>query len=322
MPNYKLVPIQGELDAVFDGIQKAKNVNRYDAKKDQWNQAVLFVLKKQCKLAEDHRKAHAEYVMERRNKCKGIVDDMEVQLKKKNLIAGEYAWLEKQPAVLAALATESNDDSGELTKALVQYRGGWPAKAKECLSDDAQSLVQSFRDTREDGINNEDKVLIGYRKRCDEYVTRAQEFAKQAVQRQKKGAVDVEEFNQDVAEIKQKMLDGNEKIAGDRQKKHRLFEFFDEVATKKTWSDAEKKQASVYFPQIESIAKEARGTVKTLTTLLDGLEARGKAAGPGWKDIAAKAVKSAKEDHAKAKASAESITEAEERYKKVMLKQK
>jgi hypothetical protein len=183
-------------------------------------------------------------------------------------------------------------------------------------------MLQPFVATREKGINQEDKVVIGYRKRCDEYVVRAQEFAKQAVQRQKKGAVDVGEFNQDASDIKQKMVDGNQKIEDDRQKKHRLFTFFEDCAKKKTWTDEEKKQAGQYFPQIQAIAKEARGTVKTLTLLLDGLEARGKMAGPGWKDIAAQAVKDAKADHKKAVASAEALTKEEEACAKTFKKMK
>jgi len=320
MPNYKNIPIVTQLEGLLAKITTAKKANAYEGQRGKWDQAVVLTLKQYCTLAEEYRKAHADYVMERRNKCKGIVDGMETQLKKKDLIAGEYTWLEKQPAVLAQLAKESNDDSKELVTALIEYRGGWPAKARDCLSDAGQGLMQPFQATREKGINQEDKIVIGYRKRCDEYVTRSQEFAKQAVQRQKKGEVNVDEFNNDTADIKRKMVAGNEKITGDRDKKHRLITSFEEWAKKKTWTEQEKKDATTYLPQIEAIAKEARGTVKTLTTLMDGLEARGKAAGPGWKDFAAKAVKDAKEDYANAKASAESLTKTEETCKKTLKK--
>jgi hypothetical protein len=320
MPNYRDIPIITQLEGLLAKINAAKDKNAYEGQKGKWDQAVVLTLKQQCTLAESYRKTHADYVMERRSKCKEIIEGMESQLKKKDLIAGEYSWLEKQPAAVAKLARESNDDSKELVDALIQYRGGWPAKARECLSDGGQDLMQPFQATREKGINQEDKIIIGYRKRCDEYVTRSEEFAKQALQRQKKGQVNVDEFNSDVADIKRKMVDATEKITQDRDKKTRLIGLFEDWAKKKAWTDQERKDAKIYLPQIEAIAKEARGTVKTLTTLMDGLETRGKAAGPGWKDLAIKAVKDAKEDYTKAKESAEALTKTEESCKKTLQK--
>lgn len=322
MPSYQVVPIVANLEALAVKIRQAKTRPLYDSQKDKWDQAVILILKTYCTLAENHRKTHADYVMERRNKCKKIIDDIETQLKKKVLISGEYSWIAGQPAVLAKLAKESNDDSRELSHANVHYRSGWDITAKECLSDKGKPMLKPFVDTREKGINQEDKVVIGYRMRCGEYVVRAQEFAKLAMQRSKKGAVDVDEFMKDAKEISEKMVAGQTKIADDRRKKHRLFTFFDECSKTKTWSDADKKQASVYFPQIQALAKETRGSFKTLTTLLNGLEARGKAAGPGWKDIAANAVKSAKADYERTKAAAESMTKEETACEKTLEKMK
>lgn len=310
MPKYEVVPIAANLETLAVKIKQAKTRPLYDSQKDKWDQAVILILKQYCTMAENHRKAHVEYVMERRNKCKQIIDDIATQLKKKVLIAGEYSWIAAQPAVLAKLAKESNDDSTELSSANIQYRGGWDITAKGCLSDSGTSLLKPFTDTRQKGID-EGKVVIGYRTRCDEYVVRAQEFAKLALQRSKSGAVDVEEFLKDAKEISQKIVAGQTKIAGDRQKKHRLITSFDDWSKKKTWLDEEKKDAKVFFLQIQSVAKEARGSFKTLTTLLNGLEARGKAAGPGWKDIAANAVKSAKSDYERVKVAAESLTKDE-----------
>ncbi len=320
MPNYKVVPIEAELQALAVKIKQAMTRPLYATTKDKWDQAVMLIVKQNCKLAEDHRKAHAAYVMERRNKCKKIVDDIETQLKKKALIAGEYSWIAGQPAVLAKLAKESNDDSNGLVSANVHYRGVWPSTARECLSEKGKPMLKPFLDTREHGINQEDKVVIGYRRRCDEYVVRAEEFAKLALQRSKKGAVDVTEFMKDAKEITEKMVAAQKTIADDRQKKHRLFTFFDGWSKTKTWSDPDKKQAGIYLPQIRAIAKEARGSVKTLTTLLDGLEARGKAGGPGWKDMAAITVKAAKADYERAKAAAESLTKEEAACEKTLQK--
>ena len=147
MPNYKNIPIVTQLEGLLAKITTAKKANAYEGQRGKWDQTVVLTLKQYCTLAEEYRKAHADYVLERRNKCKGIVDGMETQLKKKDLIAGEYTWLEKQPAVLAQLAKESNDDSKELVTALIEYRGRGP-RVNATLSGNTGEGNQSGRQDR------------------------------------------------------------------------------------------------------------------------------------------------------------------------------
>ncbi len=66
----------------------------------------------------------------------------------------------------------------------------------------------------------------------------------------------------------------------------------------------------------------ARGSLKTLKVLLNGLETRGNAAGPGWKDEALKAVKNAKDEFKKAETAAKTLTDNEENLKKILEKLK
>src|SRR5260370_26820563 len=108
MPGYNLVEIVTHLEtlkAKTDAAKDAHNSN-YEGQKGKWDQAVVVTLKQDCTLAESYRKTHAQYVMERRNKCKEIMDGIEAQLKKKDLIAGEYNWIANQPTIVGQLAKE------------------------------------------------------------------------------------------------------------------------------------------------------------------------------------------------------------------------
>ena len=275
---------------------------------------------------EKHAEAHLKYVLERRDTCKGIIEGIETRLKNKNRSDADYDWIARQPAEIAKLAKEIADDGGALVDALIEYRGGWPATVKETLSEKAQDLVQPFVDTRMKGINERDKTAVGYRERCKEYVTRATEFAKLAAQLRKKGDVDVADFKEDIAEIKKKMTDGGNAILELIHKRESQFKTVTAFGSRDRKTNPlkpdELKVAEGMVSHYAAAAKEARGSLKTLKVLLNGLETRGNAAGPGWKDEALKAVKNAKDEFKKAETAAKTLTDNEENLKKILEKLK
>jgi hypothetical protein len=326
MPGYTFVPIQKDMSALKDIVDGHKKKGTYAGSEENWDKEVISYLKKHCANAEKQAEAHLEYVLERRNRCKGLIEGIEARLKNKNRGDADYDWIAKQPAEIARLAKEIADDGGALVDALIEYRGGWPATAKETLSEKAQDLVQPFKDTRQKGINERDKTAVGYRERCKEYVTRATEFAKLAAQLQKKGDVNVGEFREDVAEIKKKMKDGGDAILKliDQKKGTvtTVIAFGARDPKKDPVKPDELKVADGLVLHYAAAAKEARGSVKTLKVLLNGLETRGNAAGPGWKEEALKAVKNAKDEFKKAEEASETITENEAKLKKILEKLK
>jgi hypothetical protein len=118
------------------------------------------------------------------------------------------------------------------------------------------------------------------------------------------------------------MTDGNVKINDLMFSKRTAFTRFEDWGKKKAWTPDEKKLAEGDMGHIAATAKEGRGVLKTLKIQLEGLEKRGKAAGPGWKDKAAKAVKGAEDDYAAAEKSSKALTDKEEMCEKVLAKMK
>jgi hypothetical protein len=68
---------------------------------------------------------------------------------------------------------------------------------------------------------------------------------------------------------------------------------------------------------IVATAKTARGQLKTLNVLFEGLEKRGKAAGPGWKDMAANAVSEAKKPLKEAESASKAFDADEDKCLKI-----
>jgi small-conductance mechanosensitive channel len=177
-------------------------------------------------------------------------------------------------------------------------------------------MVDQFVGNRKQQIDAQPGIMA-LKKRVEEYLPRAQEFVKQGRQRMAEGGVEVASFTQDVAEIKQKMETGREAIKTLHTKKVNAIANVKALEKTKTWSPDQTKSAKAFLVEIVANAKNARGQLKTLDVMFEGLEKRGKAAGPGWKEMAAKAVSEASKPYKEAAAASKAFDTDEEKCKKI-----
>jgi predicted transcriptional regulator len=288
---YVFVPILADLQKLEALLKQVKSEGRYAGNEQAWDSRVIGVVQAHCKTAEKHVLDNSVLMQGVRDYAKLRIDTVEGFLKKKTLEDKEVQVIELTAQSVAKKVADAIADDGELTKACVEYRGGWPATARGLLSN--PKLLEPFLATRENGINL-GKQVVTLKHRSEEYAVRLQEMSKLAKQRQKQGAVDVAEFTKDIDEIESKLKTMKDEVVDLHFKQQRAVAAFAKWKKQKAWTPEEIKEARQRHPGLVAAAKEARGRLKTMTVLFEGLEERGKAAGPGWKDRALAAVKTAK----------------------------
>jgi hypothetical protein len=172
-----------------------------------------------------------------------------------------------------------SEDLNDLVKANVQHRGGWPATARKALSPRNQGIIDPDLANRQKQIDAT-PALMGLKKRVWEYLTRAEEFVKQARQKINEGRVEIASMQQDIDEVKQKMETGRDVIKDFHFKKNAQITKIRNLDKVKKWSPGKIKSAKAFLIEVVANAKNARGQRKTLETVYEGLEKRGKASGP------------------------------------------
>lgn len=129
--------------------------------------------------------------------------------------------------------------------------------------------------------------------------------------------MNVATFLADVEKIKTRMISGTTAITESHQQKSGPIANIKNLEKVKVWTADGSKSAKSYLTGIISQAKNARGTMKTLSVEIEGLDKRGKAAGPGWKEQAAKAVDEAKKPYKEAELASKKFDADEEKCKKI-----
>ena len=290
MTVYTKITLQQDLEAIRNQVRSARKDGSYNGVKAKLDKTTLQTIEEGMKDAQANTIRHAQDVEAIRVKCKSKIDWAETQLKAKSLEAKDYTAMKTNLALVKKYVDDLHDLRREFAEAMAAgFRGGWPAVAKECLSDDTPYVEDNRRKVM---IDLDNKVSTAS-KRCDEYLPRAVEYLKQTIQREKGGAVEIEEFRQDVADHLKTMTGHKDFVAEkiNQMKTHvSAFEGL-EKKKEKDYSAEDVKMFSSRIAVLERAAKECRGRVKTATIEHDGLETRAKASGPGWKDMALQAVK-------------------------------
>ena len=117
--------------------------------------------------------------------------------------------------------------------------------------------------------------------------------------------------------IKQKMETGRDQIQFLHERKRQTIQNIKDLEKTKTWTPVQTNSVKGWLADVAANAKTARGQLKTLNILYEGLEKRGKAAGPGWKEMAAKAVSEAAKPLKKAAELSKAFDADEEKCKKI-----
>jgi hypothetical protein len=314
--SYTHVDIQTHLDHIEAQIAAVKQKGQYAGHEQHWDGEVVKIVHKDCAQAEYNVKINAEVIENQRRGAQGIMNDVERALKQKDLSDGDYLLIEQAGAGVQKCIDRIAAETVDLTHANVQYRGNWQITAQEALSPHAQAIVDPYLENRKQQIDVS-RDLANKKKRCEEYLVRAHEFAKQAQQRKNKGGVEVETFNQDCEQLKTKIEAAKAEIEAAHTKKKNTIKTIKDLAATKVWPDAQKKLAPGWMNLIAADAKAARGKMKTLTVLLEGLEKRGKTAGSGWKELAAESVKKATTPYKEAVKSTKAFDEDEDLCRKI-----
>lgn len=314
--SYPVVTIKTDLEALRNQVNAAKQNGTYAAQRQHFDGQVAQILQRDCATAEHSIATNVQLVTAQRQLAKQSVDLVENTLKKKELTGTDVQLIEHLPGVVQQCFHRIDADGHDLMTANAEYRAGWPALARELLSPQSQGILTPYLATRQRGIDGQ-AATIALKDRVAEYVQRAPEYLKQAKQRVAKGNVEVETFNKDMEEIKKKMEDGRDAIAELHYKKATLIKGIKDIDKTKPWSPDQAKMSKSRMGEIVATAKTARGQLKTLKVLFEGLEKRGKAAGPGWKDMAAKAVSEAKKPLQEAEAAAKALDADEDKCLKI-----
>ncbi len=314
--SYKVVTIETHLTALGVQIADAKQKGTYAGQEKHWDDEVAKILKADCPICEHNVNTSNEFIENQRTSAQSIMNEVEKTLAQKELAPTDYQLIEQRPVAIQQCVTRISDDLKDLMTANLQYRAGWPALARGALSDAGKGIVDPFVATRAQQINGQ-AAIMAKKQRVGQYLLRVQEFVKQAAQRKGKGAVDVTSFTDDIKEITNKMTAGASEIKELQVKKHTVIENLKTLGKKKPWTPVDLQTAKSSMGEISANAKNARGKLKTLDILLDGLEKRGKAAGPGWKDQALKAVEGAKKPYKEAVTASKAFDDDEAKCLKI-----
>lgn len=292
---YNKVNISTNLHQIENTVKQAKSGGQYDGNEATFDNQIIRSVDTDQKIAEGYIESNAQLVQGKAVKCKERIAVIENLAKQKSVTEEDVKLAKLSTETIIKYAGEIHDDNKDLNNALKsEYRGGWPAIAKSILHDKAK--IEPFMAIRLKGINT-GKNIPALTARCDQYVKRAKEFLKQIVQTQKAGGVEVAQFQKDCDDILGKMTKKKGQIEALQQKVNSHFDFFLKTLKKKKDKDLEKSDydnGSSRIADVNARAKEARGIFKTMTVQYDGLKKRAKAAGPGWKEPALRAVKNAK----------------------------
>jgi hypothetical protein len=313
--SYPVVTMETELKALENQVKDAKQKNTYPAQQQHFDAEVQKVVNKWCPIAQHSVKTNFDLITNLHEQAKSAVDLVEKTLKKKDFNNDDLKLVEHLPVTIHQCIDRVSSDLEDLVTGNLQYRGGWPAIAK-AASPQSTALVDQFVANRAKQIDAQ-AGLMALKKRILEYLPRAEEFVKQGKQRLASGGVEIQEFQHDMAEIKQKMETGRDAIRELHAKKNTAIANLKNLEKTKTWSDIQAKTAKSYLVEIVANAKNARGQLKTLDILFQGLEKRGKAAGPGWKEMAAKAVSEAAKPYKEAKDASKAFDSDEEKCAKI-----
>jgi hypothetical protein len=313
--SYPVVPIQSELQALDLQVKDAKQKNTYGAQQQHFDGEVQKVLAKWCPIAEHSVNNNFTLIRNLHEQAKQAVDLAEKTLKKKDFDKDDLSLVEHLPVTVQQCMNRINTDLQDLVTGNLEYRGGWPALAKSAAPQ-LTGLVDQYVGNRAKQIDAQPGIMA-LKKRIEEYLPRAQEFVKQGRQHMAEGGVEVQSFQQDVAEIKQKMEAGRDAIRTLHAKKNTAIANVKAIEKTKTWSADQLKSGKSYLVEIVANAKTARGQMKTLDIMFEGLEKRGKAAGPGWKEMASKAVTEASKPYKEAGTASKAFDSDEEKCKKI-----
>jgi hypothetical protein len=288
----------------------------YKGQEQHWDDLIAKVLTEQCAIGEKNVRSSSEFIERQGASAKQRMDEIEQLLKNKNLSETDHKMIQETPAFLQQCVFRISEDLQDLVTANIQYRGSWPANSRELLSPTRQVIVEPYVNSRMQQIDGQGAVMAK-KKRCEEYILRAVELAKQAAQKKEQGGVDVATFNVDMEEIKNHMTSGKAAIEANHFKKARAIQYLKDLEKTKVWTPEQSKSTKSWLAEITSNAKNARGSLKTLSVEIEGLEKRGKAAGPGWKEQAAKAVTEARKLYNQAELASKKFGEDEEKCKKI-----
>jgi hypothetical protein len=319
MTVYKKITLEQDLVVIGNRVRAARKDGSYAGLKARFDKDVLQTIEDGMQDAQANTVRHAQDVEAIRLKCKGKVDWAETQLKAKTLDAKEYTAIKTNLALVKKYVDELHELRREFAEAMAAgFRGGWPAIAKECLSDDTPYVENSKRKLMID-LDNKVSTMA---KRCEEYVPRAAEYLKQTIQREKGGAVEIDEFRNDVETHLQTMTGHRDFVADKIRQMHTHVTAFEGLGKKKEkdYTADDVKFFSSRMAVLERAAKEGRGRLKTATIEHEGLERRAKSAGPGWKDSALQAVKDSDKVFKEIKKLSEELTGSEESARKLLTK--
>ena len=104
-------------------------------------------------MGEHNVQTNSELITNLRNSAKQSVDIVENTLKKKELNNEDMQLIEHLPVIVQQCATRISADLEDLMRANLEYRGGWPASARDLLSPQAKSIVDPYVANRQKQID-------------------------------------------------------------------------------------------------------------------------------------------------------------------------
>jgi hypothetical protein len=182
---YSKIDFVGAREALEKEIARAKQLDSYDAR--AFDGRVLKDLDRlvtsSLAIVDDyHKKVDDNHAV-----AKKTMDEMEALVKKrgKSLSDADVKVIETMQRTLERSATTIGETSGEVFKALADFRGGWPEKWRPLASN--PQLIDPYVARRAKSID-EGKKRDTLKKRVEEYTKRGTDLQKVAKQMKSRGA--------------------------------------------------------------------------------------------------------------------------------------
>lgn len=322
MPTYALIDIETPLRPLAFAVNAARKSPNFPAA--DWDAQIVAVLETQCALAEQHCRDNAKYTDRLRGEAQARLKRLEDKVK---ALTGAEALekntrreLEQAEAELRAIAKEAEQDNKRMGNALMAYRGeGWTHLARPYLSD--EKLLTRFQAGRSKGMDV-NKAANALLVRCGEYVHRAGELVRQALERAEKAAAGAQkETTAQIAQLAKEAGGYAKRIEAGSQAAFEAFErqkglltlLEKEMSSTKQCTDATLRTLRGRVMNAQAGLKSARGQLKTVRLQVDARDDWTKSSGHDGQGLIENWMKSANAAYAKAVDIAEKSAKQEAR---------
>lgn len=262
---YSKIDFVGAREALEKEIARAKQLDAYDAR--AFDGRVLKDLDRlvtsSLAIVDDYHKK----VDENHGVAKKTMDELEALIKKrgKSLSDPDMKVIETMQRTLERSASTINETSGEMFKALADFRGGWPEKWRPLTSN--PQLVDPLVAKRAKSID-EGKKRDSLKKRVDEYTKRGTDLLKVAQQMKSRGAALAGNEGKEIAEFGKAVKAAKDNFDVLAQRSRNSLEQVAKLNIKAKLDATNLKMNEQRLLNGRAEAKNARGTLKTASVKL------------------------------------------------------